>query len=220
MLVSDKHKFVFTKTVKTAGTSVEMYFEPFCLPDDAVYDSEARPTFVGDEGIVGYRGQNRGNEKFYNHIAAKVLKKHLGEEVWEEYFKFTIIRNPYDVMISAFYHFEKSRFSEKYSSEKRSDIELFRTWLPDKIKPLGRSAYVINGEIELDYFIRYECMAKGIERVCNKLQLPFDLHRIKKTKSQHRNRECETKDFFDKKSRDLIEKTFDFEIRQFGYELV
>jgi hypothetical protein len=31
MLVSHQRKFIYTKTVKTAGSSVESYFEPYCI---------------------------------------------------------------------------------------------------------------------------------------------------------------------------------------------
>ena len=31
MLVSHQKKFIFTKTKKTEGTSVESFFEPYCV---------------------------------------------------------------------------------------------------------------------------------------------------------------------------------------------
>ena len=32
MLVSHARKFIYTKTLKTAGTSVEVFLEPYCRP--------------------------------------------------------------------------------------------------------------------------------------------------------------------------------------------
>ena len=43
MLVSHKSQFIFTKTARTAGISVEMLFEPFCLADENEFLTEARP---------------------------------------------------------------------------------------------------------------------------------------------------------------------------------
>ena len=34
MLISHPKRFIYTKTVKTAGTSVEVYFEPWCREED------------------------------------------------------------------------------------------------------------------------------------------------------------------------------------------
>lgn len=33
MLISHRKRFIFTKTAKTAGTSVESYFEQYCMPE-------------------------------------------------------------------------------------------------------------------------------------------------------------------------------------------
>ena len=33
MLISHRKQFIYTKTAKTAGTSVESYFEKYCMPE-------------------------------------------------------------------------------------------------------------------------------------------------------------------------------------------
>ena len=35
--ISHKHKFIFLKTTKTAGTSVEAYLQPLCVPEGHVF---------------------------------------------------------------------------------------------------------------------------------------------------------------------------------------
>ena len=37
MIISHKHQFIFIKTVKTAGTSIEVLLDSICGPDDVVY---------------------------------------------------------------------------------------------------------------------------------------------------------------------------------------
>jgi hypothetical protein len=37
MLVSHLKKFIFTKTKKTAGTSVESVFEPYCMHGNLIF---------------------------------------------------------------------------------------------------------------------------------------------------------------------------------------
>ncbi|KPA10844.1 hypothetical protein MHK_008953, partial [Candidatus Magnetomorum sp. HK-1] len=46
MLVSHRHKFIYTKTFKTAGTSVESYFEPFCMNDGEWSRSHPRDQYI------------------------------------------------------------------------------------------------------------------------------------------------------------------------------
>ena len=68
MLVSHRKKFIYTKTVKTAGTSVESYFEKYCMLEGAWEFAHGREEFVSAEGIIGYRGNNAREKKLYNHM--------------------------------------------------------------------------------------------------------------------------------------------------------
>ena len=36
MIISHKHKFIFIKTRKTAGTSIELFLSRFCGPEDII----------------------------------------------------------------------------------------------------------------------------------------------------------------------------------------
>ncbi|TAE78164.1 MAG: hypothetical protein EAZ84_02360 [Verrucomicrobia bacterium] len=45
MVISHKHRFIFIKTAKTAGTSIEAFLSPHCGPDDVF-----TPTFPIVEG--------------------------------------------------------------------------------------------------------------------------------------------------------------------------
>jgi hypothetical protein len=41
MIVSHRHRFIFIKTHKTAGSSMEMALAPLCGPDDIVTPMES-----------------------------------------------------------------------------------------------------------------------------------------------------------------------------------
>ena len=52
MLISHRKQFIYTKTYKTAGTSVEVYFEPYCMQEGEwkeVLNSDAKK--YGGSGI-------------------------------------------------------------------------------------------------------------------------------------------------------------------------
>ena len=88
-LVSHRHKFIYTKTAKTGGTSVESYFERFCMPGNEWTLSQAREEHVSEFGIVGFRGAKRpANCTWWNHMPASLIREAVGEEVWETYYKF------------------------------------------------------------------------------------------------------------------------------------
>ena len=56
MLISHRKKFIFMKTVKTAGTSTESYFEQYCMPDGEWQQSHGRDEYATKTGIIGCNG--------------------------------------------------------------------------------------------------------------------------------------------------------------------
>jgi len=46
MLVSHRYRFIYTKTIKTGGTSVESYFEPYCMADGEWTESQKRDEYI------------------------------------------------------------------------------------------------------------------------------------------------------------------------------
>ena len=55
MLISHTKEFIFIKTSKAASTSIEVYFEPLCLPNDGRGIKNHRGVIISEEGIVGAR---------------------------------------------------------------------------------------------------------------------------------------------------------------------
>jgi hypothetical protein len=222
MLVSHRKKFIFLKTAKTAGTSVEVFFEKYCFPKGAWVFSHDREEYINSNtGIVGYRGLNRGEQRFFNHKPANDLRNELGGDIWDEYFKFTVIRNPFDKMVSAFFHFEKHRKADKYSFDKLTDVERFRNWVKGGGKVIDKHIYLIEGKVAVDYFIRYENLRSDIELVCQKLNLDLglDLNDLPNLKTEFRDRSLPVKAFYDLETEQYVRKLYDFEIQHFGYEL-
>ena len=94
MLVSHRYKFIYTKTRKTAGSSVESYFEPFCMPDGEWTQRHLREEYVSDAGIIGFRGKpaQAGDAYWWNHMPARMIRRRLGEDTWRLVLQ--ILRDP------------------------------------------------------------------------------------------------------------------------------
>ena len=54
MIISHKHKFIFLKTVKTAGTSIEIALSKYCGPDDIITPASPEDEITRSE--LGYPG--------------------------------------------------------------------------------------------------------------------------------------------------------------------
>lgn len=237
MLVSHRKKFIYTKTVKTAGTSVESYFEEYCLPEGSWEFSHNRDEHVCPEGVIGYRGFNPGSSTWRNHMPAKQIKKRIGESIWNEYFKFCVVRNPYDKLISNFHMLERNAVKISMLSKLKirtslwlnrnvnpyllvrgeSDIERFRSWLLQGGTVNDRNKYIIDKDICVDYFIEYEKLMDGIQYVCEKLDIPFVPEKLPKLKMDGRPA-LPIEEYYNPETIEIVKSNYAFEIDRFGYQ--
>jgi len=161
MIVSHRHRFIFLKTRKTAGTSVEIALARICGDDDVLTpigdaDAKVRFEFAGRDaqnihvpwrravlGVVGARSIPQRRPVFYNHMPAAAARALLGKEIWNSYFKFTIERNPFDRLIS-FYYFQ---------NRGNANPPGFSEWLPHAKHPQNWPIYSIGQTVAVDYVI-------------------------------------------------------------------
>ena len=237
MLISHRKKFIFIKTVKTAGTSLESYFEPYCMPEGEWVQEHARETHVSEAGIVGFRGTRAKDETWYNHMPGRKIRDQIGDEVWNSYYKFTSIRNPYDKLVSYFmarwakyqHQGTSSRWKTLagrtfnvgnpiYRTRGDTDIELFRSWVKHGGEVMDRDKYMIDEQVCVDFFIRYEHLHNDLRQVCDHLSIPFDLSRLPKFKMGHR-KAIPLEDYYDDKTLKIVQEKYAWELHRFNYSL-
>jgi len=123
MIISHRHRFIFIKTEKTAGTSIELALAKVCGPDDVITpvvhpaDRELRRLlgpgvrreqndviplrFLTSLDIA--RAIKSGHRpRFTNHMGAVDIRRFVPREVWDGYHKFCVERNPWDKAISSY----------------------------------------------------------------------------------------------------------------------
>jgi hypothetical protein len=223
MLVSHLCRFIYLKTIKTGSTSVEIYFEPWCVPP-AKWRGEqhARAESVSEWGIVGARGAGDGFVRpdctWYNHMPAAEVRDKVGPAVWDSYFKFCVIRDPYDKVVSQFwYHLSPAMRDHLARADFAEVRRAFNAWLPDGTMPSDRHIYTIDARIAVDEVIRYERMQPDLERICRGLRLPWQPHRLGNYKGGFRPRREPAIEYYDERSHNIAGSGFSWEIAQFGY---
>ena len=238
MLLSHRKQFIFTKTVKTAGTSVESYFEQFCMRDSEWQESHERDQYVSEAGIIGYRGADGSGSTWYNHMPAKRIRALVGHDIWHRYFKFTVVRNPFDKLISGFCQFERRK--QTYSRKRKlralaklvldkgdpidrvrgvTDVERFRCWIRKGGAFIDRDKYMIDREECVDYFIRFEDLPSEIRHVCDRLSVPFEPSRIPGFKRGMRAHSRCVRDYYDRDTEEIVRRLYAWELKRFGYDL-
>jgi len=236
MLVSHRKKFIFTKTIKTAGTSVESYYEPFCMPEGTWKHTHMRDEYISEAGIIGRRGRRENipeDCQFTNHMPAAQIKELVGDEIWNDYFKFTVIRNPFSKLVSAWYHFHKpattylQTFAAALKTPKsspllltdRRDIVDFRSWLQQGGTVIDRNKYLIKDKICVDFFIRQEFLEEDILKVNTRLGIDPGDRTIPRLKTNIRDKKFKTREFYNSKVEAIARKQFAIEFKLFNYDM-
>ena len=220
MLISHRHRFIYTKTVKTAGTSVEIYFEDACIPPDSdIARGHAIAETVTEAGVIGFRGVSPGESRWYNHMPASNIRALAGPEVWDSYFKFCVIRNPFDKLVSLWWVIISSDARYPTLVEDFSTIRTeFSSWcLLSAANAVDRDKYLIDGQVAMDYFIRYESLVADLEHVCDRVGFPFRPDRLGRYKSGLRASARPFVDYYDAPATRAVQSAFGWELEYFGY---
>lgn len=229
MIVCHEHKFVFLKTRKTAGTSVEVALTQLCGPDDIVTpisprDEPLREAFGGPRNHRGHfnplpelavpqtditrtiRDAWRGR-KFFNHMTAAQVRNRVPREVWDSYFKFTIERNPWDKMVSRFHWENRAR-------------EVPRTW--EEFLDRGNlqsdwNVYTLGGKIIVDQVLRFEHLNDDLKAVLAKRGIEGVMD-LPNAKGGYRKDPRSYREYYSSEQRQTVAAYFAREIDAFGYE--
>lgn len=224
VLVSHKHKFIYIKNYKVAGTSVETMFEKYCIDDD-----EHCPTHMTSEknskaGIIGSRtgpyeppSDEYKKSKWKMHKSATFIKKELGDDVFDSYYKFCVVRNPWDVAVSSYYFRQGLHEIEPKQNPLFKSFNVFTRGL--KYNTLNNwSLYTIDNKPVCDYHIRYENLKEDILKVVSDLKLPnFDIDKLPTYKNEFRKNK-NYRELYDDELTERVRNFCSSEIEYFDYK--
>ena len=215
VLISHVHKFIYLKNYKVAGSSVESFFGQFCIDPkkkDTYSFEDKQDEQITQYGILGHRNNGKVTI-WHNDKCAKDIKNDLGNEIFDNYFKFCVVRNPYDLIVSS-YFFEHIKTDFKtYCTELNSKHLI-------KIRDNDLTRTFLNDAPVCQYYIRYENLTNDILTVLKKLGIKdFDIKDLPKHKSSGiRPKNKSYKEYYDDETREIAKRIFHKEIEMFKYE--
>lgn len=213
MLVSHEHKFIFIKSIKTGGTTTEIFLEQYCSPN-LIEEKHHRGSIVSEKGIIGSRGQR---DEYYNHMAASMIKEKVGSEVFNSYTKILNIRNPFDLLVSH-YHFKPTYNITSKGRELTFNEYIQKTNVVDKLRHKCRKFQYIGGKLVIDEFIRQEYLEHDLLHLHNKLGLPESNRVISNYKESEERKNIHYSQFYDNKSISIVKDAFKFYLDMFDYK--
>jgi len=229
MILSHRHRFIYIKTYKTASTAIEAALSAICGPDDVITPaSEQLMKYRVNETAQNWRLDHPDVPKrklwrrllrrperryhptvgYYEHMPGWRVRKYVGEDVWNGYYKFTFERNPWDRQVSWYY------FKTKSKNERPS----FAAFNRDKRKAWVENfdLYAINDEVALDFVGKWEMLEQDFPAVMERLGLQDSVTLPVANVSP--DREKDYRSYYDESLKDLIAGWYRREIDYFGYE--
>lgn len=215
MLYSPHYKFLFVHIPKTGGTSIRAALKPLLYRDPWYW-------LMWFPHRLSHLSGHRTATKFPRHAKVIAAKEMLPEEVWATLFKFSVVRNPWDMQVSSFHHLHKEH------PQLVADLKDFKDFVRYKLdhnrspSPLldisgtPQMNYLcdLEGRLLVDDLIRFENLHEDYERVVKRIGLkraPALPHKRKgKRKSDYRS-------YYDDATAALVADWYAADIREFGY---
>ena len=213
MILSHEHKFIFLRTKKTAGTSIELALSDLCGPDDVITpltrEDEARR--AGRRGAQNWRLHSWWKSPrllksawfkfsakdygFYNHMKAEEMRAHIDPAIWRSYFKFAFERNPWHRQVSLYYH----RYREE---DDRPDFATFIH--KDKKAHINNfGVYSIDGTLAVDFLGRFETLEKDLRFALEHVGLST-AEALPDAKTRFRPGSVPYRDHYDEETRNIV----------------
>jgi len=215
MLLDKERKFLFIHIPKTAGTSIRNNIAQLTNKEEPYSETDME----------------------LKHKSTILLKKEMDD--WDDLYKFTFIRNPYDRMVSFYTFYKLPRVLPFVARTRQKAIELsFPDWIkylkakshtklgyhPPRKIPMWRRPqvdFVYDGTEQIvDFVGRYENLTEDHRYICKHLELDqsetWDKHkRLQRFNYSHRL--SDYRDYYDDESRSIVKWWFMRDIKEFNY---
>jgi hypothetical protein len=216
MLISYRHKFLFVHIAKTGGTSIRAALRryrwgwPYTAP---LTLCSLMSQMTHPRHVLGI--------KFPRHAKAVAAKEMLPGEFYQSLFKFTVVRNPWDLQVSSYHHLRREH------PGLMQDIPDFRSFLRHKFDPdrpynflfdisqERQWEYVcdVDGTRIVDFIARYETLGRDFETICQHVGIePPSLPHKRKAEDR-----SDYRAYYDDELREQVATHYARDIELFGY---
>jgi len=189
-MINHKHKFLFIHIPRTGGTSIESQFN--------------------------YK-QNKIKNK---HWALNDWKKTLDPEIFDEYFKFSFVRNTWDCIISKY---KDIWFTSKHpggpiGEKAGQSLKYFLEHYKTPTHESGETFHDYLDPEQMDFVGRFENRENDLGYISEKIgvNINSNIHQ-RKIQMRDKNKKHYT-EYYDDETREIVAKKYARDIEYFGYK--
>ena len=207
MLISDSHQFIFLRMRKVASTSMRTILRPLCIPRPA-----DRLAHIKSRARLEW---NYHHYVFRAHDNILTARQRMPAELFEKYFKFVFVRNPWERLVSE-YEFLLNR--PQHGRHKRvMALNSFDEFIDMQIP--RRDAYQLNmvtdrkGRLLMDFIGKLENLDADWQTVCQRIGITHQTLPFKKVIARKPYQA-----YYDEATMQKVAKHWAAEIELFEYE--
>lgn len=205
MLISYSKKFIFVHVFKTAGTSVTKALEPYCYKPQSLRPRNWTTLLTTPRNHLLRR-------KMHKHASAKEIRQELGPIVYDAFFKFSFVRNPWDWLVSLYHYILENPANEGYVNT--TAMGSFSAFVRSRtLATKTQTSFLVDshGALIVDFVGRFENLEQDFRSINERLSLGVDLPHI------NRSQRNAYRDYYDDETRELTARIYAEDIERFGY---
>lgn len=167
MLISKSHKFLYYHLYKVAGTSIRNVLIPYCSKKQVIAQNINHAC-----SIFGIKLKIPPIYNFHPDLTN--VKNYLGEE-FNDYYRFTFVRNPLDWQKSIYFFTKKNTRHHQHSIVKKMSFEEYIYWRINEDMKLASDLLFHDGDCLVNDIYRYEDITSEFKRLCKKINISTEL---------------------------------------------
>jgi ubiquinone/menaquinone biosynthesis C-methylase UbiE len=215
MLISHSHRFIFIHIGKTGGMSMREVLMPLTAEPEK-FRMRRPPRLNGERPNPMYGVW----ETILLHAKARDGQKELGPGIWDAYYKFAFVRNPWDLQVSMYHFILREPEAPKHREVKAlGSFEKFVDWVVETDEPYPKGITKLQsemitdaeGRLLVDFVGRYETLEADFAHVAQAIGIDAELPHL--NRSSHRDYRC----YYTPHTKDLVAEHFRTDIESFGY---
>ena len=223
MIISHTHKFVFIKTAKTGGSTIENILGDHLGNKDIASGSAYKdsgnisPTMKRNFPNLDYPDSLGG----YSHLPASLIyEKFFTGKKPKDYFVFTIERNSYDKAVSHWWWHTRRKKQMKGMPRSRIKFEDYLKRLiqePDNNNPSCWRRYT-DESICVDHIYQYDQWDQMFKDLSQRFSLKINMDNTKNIRLKDSKKPFEHySEAYKNNEQELVKQLFSNEIKHFGY---
>nr|VFJ91233.1 MAG: Sulfotransferase family protein [Candidatus Kentron sp. H]VFJ92343.1 MAG: Sulfotransferase family protein [Candidatus Kentron sp. H]VFJ98933.1 MAG: Sulfotransferase family protein [Candidatus Kentron sp. H] len=217
MLISYTNKFIFIHVAKVAGLSMKKALEDY-VQEPEKFRVKRPPKVLDGKPNPLYEMW----DAFLTHVTAKDVRKELPKEIYNSFYKFAFVRNPWDWQVSMYHFILKETTHVSHELVKSmGGFDEYLAWIINTKKknfyPKGATKFQKemlidqDGKIIVDFVGKYENLEEDFQHVCRIINIQASLPSVNRTVHK------DYRSYYNDKTKKMVLEHFKEDIELFGY---